>query len=94
MLNFVMLLIRYGLDFETFVPCELLISFSLKKKNRSIINCKFLSADSFSSALLVVSSKGGWEMGGREGELFDKFFCSIHFSAQARHLGFESGCMP
>ena len=49
----------------------------------------FLSADSFSSALLVVSSKEG----GR-GRTFWQVFCSIRFSAQARHLGFESGCMP
>ena len=50
----------------------------------------FLSMDSFSSALLVVSSKGE---GGR-GRTFWQVFCSIRFSAQARHLGFESGCMP
>ena len=35
----------------------------------------FLSADSFSSALLVVSSKGE----GGEGELFDKFFVAFVF---------------
>ena len=44
----------------------------------------FLSADSFSSALLVVSSKGeGGRKGGREregeGELFDKFFVAFVF---------------
>ena len=37
----------------------------------------FLSADSFSSALLVVSSKGEEE--GGEGELFDKFFVAFVF---------------
>ena len=36
----------------------------------------FLSADSFSSALLVVSSK---EEGEGEGELFDKFFVAFVF---------------
>ena len=56
-------------------------------KNFSIV---FLSADSFGSALLVVSSKEG----GRRGRTFWQVFCSIRFSAQARHLGFESGCMP
>ena len=35
----------------------------------------FLSADSFSSALLVISSKGE----GGEGELFDKFFVAFIF---------------
>ena len=47
-----------------------------------------LSADSFSSALLVISSKGE----GRR--TFWQVFCSNHFSAQARHLGFKSGCKP
>ena len=37
----------------------------------------FLSADSFSSALLVVSSKEGEGEG--EGELFDKFFVAFVF---------------
>ena len=37
----------------------------------------FLSADSFSSALLVVSSKG--EGGEGEGEFFDKFFVAFVF---------------
>ena len=39
----------------------------------------FLSADSLSSALLVVSSKEGEGEGGREGELFDKFFVAFVF---------------
>ena len=43
---------------------------------RGARNPVFLSADSFSSALLVVSSKGE---GGREGELFDKFFVAFVF---------------
>ena len=38
---------------------------------------QFLSADSFSSALLVVSSKVEGE--GGEGELFDKFFVAFVF---------------
>ena len=37
----------------------------------------FLSADSFSSALLVVGSKGEGE--GEEGDLFDKFFVAFVF---------------
>ena len=42
----------------------------MKKKIRV-----FLSADSFSSALLVVSSKGE----GEGGDLFDKFFVAFVF---------------
>ena len=45
--------------------------------SRSIFNRTFFSADSFSSALLVVSSKGEGEEG--EGELFDKFFVAFVF---------------
>ena len=46
---------------------------------------EFLSADSFSSALLVASSKG--EGGEREN-------CSIHVSAVTIHLGLESSHKP
>ena len=47
------------------------------KQSCQIYFVLFLSADSFSSALLVVSSKGEGE--GGEGELFDKFFVAFVF---------------
>ena len=48
-----------------------------RSKNLIFKEAFFLSADSFSSALLVISSKG--EGGEGEGELFDKFFVAFVF---------------
>ena len=47
--------------------------------NNQFLSTIFLSADNFSSTLLVVSSKGEGEGEGEEGELFDKFFVAFVF---------------
>ena len=56
-------------------PVHHYVKCSLEPKNSQL----FLSADSFSSALLVVSSKEGGGREDGEGELFDKFFVAFVF---------------